>query len=156
MQLSSLRFLEQKLRSDEVGLKPAIAIERQRSHDARQAEAVEDTAAEALGAELARTVSTIDRILTDAATPARLYDVLARRRRSTPPIADPTPNQPVEIRALLREVRAEVLRSLGWNRPAADLGPQSKPLLTRACKKLITSWIEAPEAFDKRMSKATS
>ena len=76
MQLSSLRFLEQKLRSDEVGLKPAIAIERQRSHDARQAEAVEDTAAEALGAELARTVSTIDRILTDAAsnTPSGFQD----------------------------------------------------------------------------------
>lgn len=108
---------------------------------------MEDRAAEALGAELARTVSTIERILTDAATPARLYDVLARRRKSTPPIADPSPNQPAELRMLLRELRAEVLRSLGWSRPAVELGAQSKPLLTRACKKLITSWVEAPEAF---------
>jgi len=82
-----------------------------------------------------------------AATKQRLQAVLVRRRTATPPVPEPRARDEGELRALLRELRQEVLSALGWRHPMAELGAATKPVLTSACKRLILDWLSDREAF---------
>jgi 2'-5' RNA ligase len=122
----------------------ALESERQHSDAARAVAAAEDATTEVLGSvELARTVSAIERTVSSAVTPERLREVLRRRRTATPPVADPDPSSSEQLRELLRELRRAVLAALGWQQgsSARELGAATKPVLTAACKGLITAWL---------------
>ena len=78
---------------------------------------------------------------------AELQEVLVRRRTATPPVPEPRARDEAELRALLRELRQEVLLALGWRQPMAELGAATKPVLTSACKRLILDWLSDRNAF---------